>query len=109
MRMIGSNAILCDSPTPSYDIACPNDTWVSKNVASLAAMTMSASATKWSPPPAQLPLTAAMTGVHTWLCHAVNRSSASRVRRDCSRHRLLVTAQRGDVETGLEVCARSRC
>ena len=55
MRMIGSKAILCDRPTPSYDIACPSDTWVSKNVASLAAITTSASATKWSPPPAQLP------------------------------------------------------
>ena len=40
---------------------------------------MSASATKWSPPPAQTPLTAAITGFQTWLCHAVSRSSASLV------------------------------
>ena len=47
-------------------------------------MTMSASATKWKPPPAHSPLTAAITGFHTWLCQAVNRSSAFFVRRDCS-------------------------
>ena len=50
-----------------------------------AAITMSASATKCRPPPAHVPLTAAMTGFHTWLCQAVSLSSASRVRRDCSR------------------------
>ena len=48
-------------------------------------MTTSASATKCSPPPAQTPLTAAMTGFQTWLCQAVSRSSARLVRRDCSR------------------------
>ena len=38
-------------------------------------ITMSASATKWSPPPAHTPFTAAITGFHTSLCHAVSRSS----------------------------------
>ena len=50
-----------------------------------AAITMSASATKCSPPPAHMPLTAAITGFHTSLCQAVRRSSARLVRRDCSR------------------------
>ncbi len=36
---------------------------------------MSASATQWNPPPAQMPLTAVITGFHTLLCHAVNRMS----------------------------------
>src|SRR5262249_17191163 len=63
----------------------PRDTWGSVNCASLAAITTSASATKCNPPPAHIPLTAAITGVHTSLCHAVKRSAASRVRRDCSR------------------------
>ena len=48
-------------------------------------MTMSASATKCSPPPAQIPFTAATTGFHTSLCHDVSRSSARRVRPDCLR------------------------
>ena len=69
----------------SYAVTWPTDTWGSRNVASLAAMTMSASATKCSPPPAHVPLTAAITGFHTWLCQAVRRSSARLVRRDCSR------------------------
>jgi hypothetical protein len=36
---------------------------------------MSASATQWNPPPAQMPLTAVMTGFQTWLCQEVNRKS----------------------------------
>ena len=36
-------------------------------------------------PPAQTPLTAAITGFPTPLCQAVSRSATSRVRRDCSR------------------------
>jgi hypothetical protein len=63
----------------------PMDTCGSSSWARLEAMTMSASATKWSPPPAHTPLTAAITGFQTSLCHAVNLSSARLVRRDCSR------------------------
>ena len=47
---------------------------------------MSASVTKWSPPPAHNPFTAQITGFVTPLCQAVSRSAASRVRRDCSRN-----------------------
>ena len=36
---------------------------------------MSASATQWKAPPAHRPLTAVMTGFHTWLCQAVKRRS----------------------------------
>ena len=86
----------------SYAVTCPTDTWGSRNVAFDAAITMSASATKCSPPPAHTPLTAAITGFHTWLCHAVSRSSASRVRRRLLAQRLVVAAQLGDVEAGLE-------
>ena len=53
--------------------------------ASAAAITTSASATKCSPPPAHTPLTAAITGFVTSLCHAVKRSSNRFVRRLCSR------------------------
>ena len=49
----------------------PIDTCGSKNCASDAAMTMSASATQWKPPPQQMPLTAVMTGFHTCWCQAV--------------------------------------
>ena len=39
---------------------------------------MSASATQWKPPPAQMPLTAVMTGFHTCWCQAVKcRSNSS--------------------------------
>ncbi len=61
------------------------ETWGSKKVASDEARTMSASATKCRPPPAQTPLTAAITGLETPLCQPVMRSSARLVRRDCSR------------------------
>ena len=84
--MTGSTAILSMSPIASYEVTCPTDTWGSRNVAVLAAITMSASATKCSPPPATVPLTAAITGFQIFNCHAVNASSASRVRRDCSRN-----------------------
>ena len=46
----------------SSDTTCPTDTWGSKNWASDAAITMSASATQWNAPPAQIPLTAVITG-----------------------------------------------
>ena len=38
---------------------------------------MSASATQWKPPPAQMPLTAVMTGFQTWWCQAVKWKSKS--------------------------------
>ena len=40
---------------------------------------MSASATQWKPPPAQIPFTAVMTGFHTRLCQAVKWRSNSSV------------------------------
>ena len=63
----------------------PIDTCGSRNAPSLDAITTSASATKCSPPPADTPLTAAITGLPIPLCHAVSRSSARLVRRDSSR------------------------
>ena len=39
--------------------------------------TMSASATQWNAPPAQMPLTAVITGFHTSWCHAVKWRSQS--------------------------------
>ena len=60
------------------------ETCGSKNSASDAAITMSASATQWKPPPQQMPLTAVMTGFQTCWCHAVkwrsNCSTESRYR-----------------------------
>ena len=44
---------------------CPVDACGSKNVASSEQMTMSASLTKYCPPPAHMPCTAATTGFHT--------------------------------------------
>ena len=55
----------------------PTDTCGSKNWASDAAITMSASATQWNAPPAQMPLTAVMTGFHTCWCQAVKWRSKS--------------------------------
>ena len=56
---------------------------------------MSASATRCSPPPAHTPLTAAITGFHTPQCHDEIFSSASRVRRECSR---IASLSRGDLD-----------
>ena len=64
---------------------CPTDTCGSRKVASSAAMTMSASATKCSPPPAHVPLTAAITGLVTPQCQEVIRSAKSRVWRALAR------------------------
>ena len=69
----------------SYAVTWPTDTWGSRKRASVEAITMSASATKCRPPPAHMPLTAAITGLRTPLCQALMRSSARLVRRDCSR------------------------
>ena len=108
MRMIGSTAILSISPIASYDVTCPTDTWGSRNVALLAAITMSASATKCSPPPATVPLTAAITGFHTLLCHAVKRELGVARATRLLAQRVRVAAQLGDVEAGLERAALAR-
>ena len=71
MRMTASTGILRSRPIASIATTWPTDTCGSKNCASDAAMTMSASATQWKPPPAQIPLTAVMTGFQTFWCHAV--------------------------------------
>ena len=63
-------------------------------------MTMSASATKCRPPPAQMPLTAAITGFHTWLCHAVNCSVGVEVRRESS---CSASWSQGDLRTSTPV------
>ena len=68
-------------------------------------MTMSASATKCSPPPAQVPLTAATTGFHTWFCQAVRRSSARTGASRLLAQSVGVPAQLHDVEAGLEGAA----
>ena len=65
MRMTASAGILRMRPMASIDTTWPTDTCGSKNWASDAAITMSASATQWNPPPAQMPLTAVITGFHT--------------------------------------------
>ena len=52
------------SPIASIETTWPIETCGSKNCASDAAITMSASATQWKPPPAQMPFTAVMTGFH---------------------------------------------
>jgi hypothetical protein len=78
MRITASTGILRMRPMASSATTWPIDTWGSKNSASDAAMTMSASATQWNPPPAQIPLTAVMTGFQTFWCHAVKcRSKCS--------------------------------
>ena len=63
------------SPIASIETTWPIDTCGSKNCASDAAITMSESAIQWNPPPAQMPLTAVITGFHTSLCHAVKWKS----------------------------------
>ena len=67
MRMTASTGILRSRPIASIATTWPTDTCGSKNCASDAAMTMSASATQWKPPPAQIPLTAVITGFHDLL------------------------------------------
>ncbi len=69
--MTASKGILRVRPMASMATTCPTETCGSKNCASDAAMTMSASATQWNPPPAQMPLTAVMTGFQMWFCQAV--------------------------------------
>ena len=75
MRITASAGILRISPIASIDTTWPTDTCGSKNWASLAAITMSASATQWNPPPAQIPFTAVITGFHTCWCQAVKWTS----------------------------------
>ena len=75
MRITASTGIRFMSPIASIDTTWPIDTCGSKNCASDAAITMSESAIQWKPPPAQMPLTAVITGFHTSLCHAVKWKS----------------------------------
>ena len=82
---MGSIGDLRASAMGSSAVTWPTDTWGSTKVAFDDAITMSASATKCRPPPAQMPLTAAITGLSTLLCHAVSLSSERLVWRDCSR------------------------
>ncbi len=77
MRITASNGILRSRAIASTATTCPTDTCGSKNCASLAAITMSASATQWNAPPAQMPLTAVITGLATPCCHAVKCRSKS--------------------------------
>ena len=79
MRITASNGILRSRPMASMATTWPTDTWGSKNWASLAAITMSASATQWKAPPAQRPLTAVMTGFSTPWCQAVKWTSNSSI------------------------------
>ena len=55
MRTIGSIGDFLTSAMPSYALTWPTETCGSTKVASDAAITMSASATKCSPPPAHVP------------------------------------------------------
>ena len=75
MRITASTGIFFMSPIASIDTTWPIETCGSKNCASDAAITMSASATQWKPPPAQMPFTAVITGFHTSLCHDVKWKS----------------------------------
>ena len=79
MRMTASTGIFFISPIASMATTWPTDTWGSKNWASLAAITMSASATQWNPPPQQIPLIAVTTGFHTPWCHEVKWTSNSSI------------------------------
>ena len=72
MRAMDSVGLFFSMPIVSKAVTCPTDTCGSRNSALVDAMTMSASATKWSPPPAQIPLTAAITGFVTPQCQAVS-------------------------------------
>ena len=62
MRAASVPAMRRLSPTASKLLAWPTQTCGSRNVALVAAMTMSASAMKCRPPPAQTPFTAVMIG-----------------------------------------------
>ena len=77
MRITASAGILRISPIASIATTWPTDTCGSKNCASDAAITMSASATQWNAPPAQMPFTAVITGFHTSWCQAVKCRSQS--------------------------------
>ena len=102
MRMIASIGDFAASAIASYATAWPTETCGSRNVACSAAITMSASATKCSPPPAHTPLTAAITGFHTSLCHAVNCSSKRLRAAALLAQRVGIASQLHDVQPGLE-------
>ena len=75
MRITASTGMRFIRPIASIDTTCPIEVCGSKNCASDAAITMSESAIQWKPPPAQMPLTAVITGFHTSLCQAVKWKS----------------------------------
>ena len=89
----------------SRDTTWPTDTWGSKNWASLAAITMSASATQWNPPPQQIPLTAVITGFHTRWCHDGEVDVEVLHRLAVALEADAVGGDLGDVDAGLEVAA----
>ena len=79
IRITASTGIFFIRPMASMATTWPTEVWGSKNWASLAAMTMSESATQWNPPPQQMPFTAVMTGFHTPWCHEVKWTSKSSI------------------------------
>ena len=70
-------------------------------------MTMSASATKCSPPPAHTPLTAAITGFHTSLCHDGEAQLEPLRAAGLLAQRVGIAGELGHVEPGLERVART--
>ena len=105
MRMTASTGIFFISPIASIATTCPIDTCGSKNCASDAAITMSASATQWNAPPAQMPFTAVITGFHTSLCHDVKCRSQLLDRFAVALHAHAVGRDLVDVDAGLERAA----
>ena len=102
MRAMDSIGLFFSMPIVSKAVTCPTDTCGSRNSALLDAMTMSASATKWSPLLAQIPLTAAITE----FCHAampggktqLGTLRLARTGRECLR----ISSQLDDIKPGLE-------
>ena len=107
--MIASIGDFRTSAIASYAVTCPIDTCGSRNVALLDAITMSASATKCSPPPAH---DAVDRGDHRLPHRVVPRGEPELGSLRAARllaQRVGVAAQLDDVEPGLERRARSRC
>ena len=88
--------------SPRCDTTWPIETCGSKNWASDAAITMSASATQWKPPPAQMPLTAVITGFHTSLVPRGEVQVEVLDRLAVALHAHAVGGDLGDVDAGLE-------
>ncbi len=92
-------------PMASIATTWPTDTCGSKNCASRAAITMSASATQWNPPPAQMPFTAVITGFRTCWCQRgeVEVPVLDRLAVALDAH--AVARELGEVDAGLERAA----